>query len=108
MKRPCLRCGSPTLRRRYCGVCQPTPAPLNRTHAEAKRRKAAVLLHVLEHGWWCPGYGVPAHSSTDLTADHLVPRVDGGEHGPIRILCRGCNSRRQDGSVSDVDGTMSA
>jgi 5-methylcytosine-specific restriction endonuclease McrA len=32
--------------------------------------------------------------TTDLTVDHLIPVIDGGAGGPLRVLCRSCNSRR--------------
>jgi hypothetical protein len=38
---------------------------------------------VAQHGQVCPGWGRPAHESTDLVVDHDV--------GP---LCRSCNSRK--------------
>lgn len=44
----------------------------------------------------CPGWDRPAHPSDDLTADHVLPRARGGEQGgPLRVLCRPCNSARQ-------------
>jgi 5-methylcytosine-specific restriction endonuclease McrA len=33
-------------------------------------------------------------ATTNLTADHLIPVIDGGATGPLRTLCRSCNSRR--------------
>ena len=33
-------------------------------------------------------------ATTDLTADHLIPVIDGGAGGPLRVLCRSCNSAR--------------
>lgn len=83
--KPCLVHGPPH-------TCNHTTA--NPTHREKVRRRQAVELHVAEHGWICPGYGIDAHPSTDLTADHLLPRSLGGENGPLVVLCRGCNARR--------------
>lgn len=95
-KRPCLRCSRPTTRA-YCGACVPNPAPRNRSHAEADRRRAAVQAHVAEFGWRCLGDADhEAHATTDLTADHVVPRVEGGENGPLVVRCRSSNSRRGD------------
>jgi len=52
------------------------------------RRARAALLAAQP---WCSYCG----STTDLTADHLVPRSLGGrlEHG-ITVACRTCNSSR--------------
>jgi hypothetical protein len=65
---------------------------------ERLRRAAVVRAWIAEYGYWCPGYLVRAHGSGDLTADHLDPVGAGGrEDGPLSVLCRGCNSRKQDG-----------
>lgn len=38
-----------------------------------------------------PGCG----STTDLTADHVIPLARGGvNEGPRRVLCRSCNARK--------------
>lgn len=59
------------------------------------RNKAAVQAWVEVHGYVCPGYKCPPHESDDLTADHVVPLFLGGDpNGELRVLCRGCNSRR--------------
>lgn len=62
------------------------------TYAEKRRRKATVLAWVAVHGFVCPRCG---HRTTDLTADHVIPRFEGGELGPLRVLCRRCNSTRR-------------
>jgi 5-methylcytosine-specific restriction endonuclease McrA len=56
-----------------------------------------IERHVGQYGWVCPGDGPshPAHPSHDLTADHVVPLVDGGaqfDPGNVRVLCRSRNS----------------
>jgi 5-methylcytosine-specific restriction protein A len=53
-----------------------------------------VEQHRATQGDWCPGYGIPAHPSFDLTADHVIARAHGGTGGPLAVLCRQCNSRR--------------
>lgn len=59
------------------------------------RRKAAVDAHRAENGDWCPGWGREPHTSADLTADHIVEVTLGGDpHGPLQVLCRGCNARK--------------
>jgi 5-methylcytosine-specific restriction protein A len=91
--------------KKICQVCAiPIEAPATRcekhkiiksyTYKERKRRKAAVEEHIAAHGYWCPGWGVPAHPSEDLTADHVIPQRYGGVGGELRTLCRSCNSRR--------------
>ncbi|MYE70854.1 MAG: HNH endonuclease [Gemmatimonadetes bacterium] len=57
-------------------------------------RKKAVAAWVEENGEICPGWGRVPHPSGDLTADHIVPRSQGGEGGAVQVLCRSCNSRR--------------
>lgn len=64
-------------------------------HLDRARRRAAVVAHRARHGDWCPGFGVPAHASADLTADHRRELQDGGRwDGPLDVLCRSCNSRK--------------
>lgn len=53
-------------------------------------------MHVEQHGWVCPGWQKPPHASQDLTADHIQPTGRGGAvDGPLRVLCRPCNSARR-------------
>jgi 5-methylcytosine-specific restriction enzyme A len=64
-------------------------------HAERQRRARAVTAHVATFGYVCPGWRRPPHPSTDLTADHVYPVALGGpERGPLRVVCRKCNSAR--------------
>ena len=63
--------------------------------SELLRRKAVVLDHVARYSYVCPGWGVAPHRPHDLTADHVIPRYEGGECGPLRVLCRGCDNRRR-------------
>lgn len=59
------------------------------------RRKATVDAHRAHHGNWCPGWGREPHTSSDLTADHIHEVTLGGDpHGPLQVLCRGCNARK--------------
>ncbi len=53
--------------------------------------------HLARFGPWCPGWGIPAHPSTDLTLDHVVPLEAGGEpfaDDNLVVGCRGCNDRK--------------
>ncbi|HSW43470.1 MAG TPA: HNH endonuclease [Patescibacteria group bacterium] len=56
-----------------------------------------ITRHVGQFGWSCPGDGPehPAHTSRDLTVDHVVPIRDGGalfDPANTRVLCRSRNS----------------
>lgn len=96
--RPCAEPGCPVLLHK-AGRCQkhrresPTWHAGN-NRAERRRRAAAVAEHRARHGNWCPGYRVAPHESADLTADHVVAVVNGGADGPLTVLCRACNSRK--------------
>lgn len=61
---------------------------------ERQRMRQAVRDHVAQCGYWCPGYGIPPHPSTDLTADHVIPRAQGGNGSRLTVLCRSCNARK--------------
>jgi 5-methylcytosine-specific restriction endonuclease McrA len=89
------RCGE-AVERAPCPRCKQELAArkVDRSWRERQRRKRVVAAWVREHGYVCPGYGRPAHPASDLTADHITPRSGGGEHGPLRVLCRRCNSAR--------------
>lgn len=81
------------------GRCQPHKVEPPTWHAgnsraERRRRAATVAAWIAQHGHWCPGYGVPAHPSTDLTADHTEAVAHGGADGELAVLCRPCNSRK--------------
>jgi len=67
-----------------------------RSHGERQRRSRAVSEWVRRHGWWCPGYGRPAHAVRPggLTAEHGHALGDDGSVGQrLSVLCRSCNSR---------------
>lgn len=61
---------------------------------DRRRRARAVREHRRRFGNWCPGYRVPPHGSTDLTAQHVEAVADAGRgDGVIVVWCRSCNSR---------------
>lgn len=65
------------------------------TRRERTRRADVVRAWVAQNGLLCPGYERPPHPAGDLTADHVVPEALGGApDGPLRVLCRSCNSAR--------------
>ncbi|EST24375.1 HNH endonuclease signature motif containing protein [Streptomyces roseochromogenus] len=106
-QRPCLVCGTLTRNASRCDVHQAEwqkrqdqirGSAHQRGYDTAWRKTAAaaVTQHRAQYGNWCPGWQVPAHAATDLTADHRVPKAHGGTDDPtnIQILCRSCNSRK--------------
>jgi 5-methylcytosine-specific restriction enzyme A len=77
------------------------PTKATRTHAEQRRRAAAVRRHRARHGNRCPGWHVPPHEATDLTADHIIAIAAGGQPaGQLQVLCRSCNARKADTPTS--------
>lgn len=99
---PCPVCGRPCWGR-LCASCyaesKPPPRPrradLDDWRARESRRRA-VAAHRDAYGDICPGWGRPAHPAQDLTADHPLEVVLGGDPNPAEylILCRGCNGRK--------------
>jgi len=61
---------------------------------------------------WCSTCGTQGSERNPLTADHLVPLVEGGELIPedggegLQVLCRRCNSSA--GKVRHARGRLSA
>jgi 5-methylcytosine-specific restriction protein A len=98
IRRSCLGCGRLIASGSRCPRCQlpPNPTTASRTPAERRRRAVAVAQWRKLYGDWCPGWGDrPPHPATDLTADHIEAVGAGGDPaGPLRVLCRRCNSAR--------------
>jgi 5-methylcytosine-specific restriction enzyme A len=102
--RPCLSCGRLVPSGTRCPDCERPRARQTQqrkrairpyTTAEKRRRAAAVDQWRQQHGDVCPGWQREAHPSSDLVADHVVAVAAGGaESGPLRVLCRSCNSSR--------------
>ncbi|MER6064840.1 HNH endonuclease [Streptomyces sp. NPDC001792] len=105
--RPCLVCNTLTRNASRCDTHQQQwqqqqdrvrGSAHQRGYTQAWRTTAAhaVAQHREQWGDWCPGFKVAGHPSTDLTADHIVPKAAGGTDDPanIQVLCRGCNSRK--------------
>jgi len=92
----CIACGAPTFNGTRCLDCsrgyrRTTRNPLYDDPDWKRRSKREISAHVARFGWWCPGFGVPAHPSRDLTLDHIIP---GSLEGGTQVLCRACNTRR--------------
>lgn len=96
----CPSCGQAAERRRHNAAYD--------TAAYRSARNAAIADWVQRHGWLCPGDAQhAAHASRDLTADHPVPLVDGGELvQDFRIRCRSSNSRRGPGRDVRPEGLV--
>lgn len=93
MKRPCLTCGRPS----EGSYCLPhTPPKLRKPGASAYDRQAwrKASRQARELQPWCARCG----STSNLTADHVVPLARGGDQIPppemLAVLCRSCNSRK--------------
>lgn len=78
--RPCLHPGCPRLTTTgpRCPAHQ-TPDPY--AGDWERRSRTARQAWIEQHGWTCPGYGVPAHPAVDLELDHTTGQV----------LCHRCN-----------------
>ena len=70
--------------------CSPRLRPHNRPRATAGSTSARACAAIAAHPR-CEHCG----ATRDLTADHITPlALDGDPLGPLRVLCRTCNSRR--------------
>jgi len=78
-------------------------------HVQAEQVLDPVVgQHVAQFGWNCPGFNCPPHPSRDLTADHIVPVVQGGdEEGELRVLCRSCNPSDRDTRLQPTGASTS-
>jgi 5-methylcytosine-specific restriction protein A len=107
-KRPCLDCGALHSNSSRCASCEARyKAKVEQSRGSATRRgygygwrglaRQLVTEHVASYGSVCPGHSVPAHPSTDLTVDHIIPKSQGGsnERSNLMVLCRGCNARKR-------------
>ena len=93
LPRSCLGCGVKIPSGSRCVTCGNTTA---RGLGAAWQRLARQVIREQPWCYWCG-------ATSDLTADHLVPRSQGGNNVRSNIVtaCRTCNSRRRDRPVSD-------
>lgn len=90
---PCLDCGVLVRSSSRCARCQSkrdaargTTTQRGYGAAHQRRARAAIAAHP-----WCS----VCASTIDLTGDHITPLAQGGHPlGPLRVLCRRCNSSR--------------
>lgn len=112
-RRPCLVCGRLHSNPSRCSSCQAQwqahqdavrGSSAKRGYGSSWRRIAAAVVatHKAIYGMQCPGYGVPAHTASSLTVDHIVAKANGGtdELSNLRVLCRECNSRKGSSSTT--------
>lgn len=101
-KTPCVDCGAASAGLR-CMACyrRSRPAPVGRRAdlddwKARDARKRAVKAWRATQGDYCPGFEKPPHPASDLTADHPLEVVLGGDPRPgeYSILCRSCNARK--------------
>src|SRR5712664_2339529 len=106
-KRPCLDCGVLHSNASRCASCEARyKAKVEQRRGSATKRgygstwarlaKQLVAEHYNNIGAVCPGHGMPAHPSHDLTVDHIMPKSAGGtnDRTNLMVLCRGCNTRK--------------
>lgn len=106
----------PGCRRRVVGKCPACRPPEPSTSAarprasrqgygrkEADRRHDTIRAWVERNGWVCPGWRRDQHPAADLTADHVDPLALGGpQSGVLAVLCKPCNSAKQDSLPAPV------
>ena len=98
VQRPCISCGVLTPGTTRCPRCAAAH------QAKTSKRRGTTTARGYGSLWqikakaliatqpWCSNCG----SESDLTVDHIVPRVAGGgdEVSNLQVLCRRCNSAK--------------
>jgi 5-methylcytosine-specific restriction enzyme A len=95
-RRPCLVCGRPTNGSRCPEHTIERPDWRRRGYDAEYDRNRRALLAVSTR---CAVCGLPSMLNDPLTADHIVPRSEGGgnEQSNLRAVHRSCNQRRGKG-----------
>lgn len=96
----CLDCRELTTNGSRCEDCQqertarinarPKPNTTKRGLGQAHRARALAVVAAAQVCGMC---GRPPTKDDPLTADHTVPRSQGGGDSPLRAAHRSCNSR---------------
>jgi len=103
LRKPCLTCGTPSYGSRCPGCARAEsrrrltikPTAVGRSSREQRRRARTVREWRRLNGDLCPGWHTAAHSSADLTADHVqAVATTGDQAGPLQVLCRRCNASK--------------
>lgn len=96
----CIRCGEIVVGRcTRCSTGSSAPRGPNprRLAAYQRARNRLVTEHRRRFGPYCPRCGgreVPGDRRTTLSADHVVPLIEGGALlGAMTVCCVGCNAR---------------
>ena len=87
-----------------CNECQQLyDYDRNRTEKRQNYKSAEYRKFSLS-GKWCANCG----SMRDLTRDHIIPLAAGGtnEESNLQVLCRSCNSSKQDKIVETGGKTL--
>lgn len=89
VRRICLACGQPQ-GTNNCNHIRTYP------HKVREQMRATVKQWKQQHGDYCPGYGMPPHRASDLTADHVIPWSlnPTPTNTKLTVLCRACNGRK--------------
>ena len=88
----CLDCGRLTEGGTRCRACERRRRRRAYDNPAARARARAAVAASPR----CEQCG----STIDLTADHIIPVIDGHGSGPLRVLCRACNSARGSRPIS--------
>jgi ribosomal protein S14 len=101
LRRACIICGRPTSGARCPAHTVARPSFRERGYDGEYDRNRRALLATATACWIC---GQPARPGDPLTADHIIPRSQGGGSslGNLAPAHRSCNSRRGEGRVEIV------
>ncbi len=118
VRRSCLECGQTITSGSRCGRCRSVferevrGTPSERGYTSAWRAIVAAVLreHRARFGNLCPGWQRPAHTTTKLVGDHIIPLLAGGLNvrSNCQPLCVRCNARKSghyDGPRQPGEGT---
>ncbi len=100
MNRPCLDCGTPSLKTRCsdCTSAQEAQRPSRRIRGRYDTKHNRLRTVVLRAQPWCSICRTPDTPANPLQADHIVPHNRGGKNvrANYQTLCRSCNASKRD------------